>query len=78
MLEIKGSYEGLIYIVIYRRDGSRVTWSASIEDDDGAVVFIADHFVCLEENEACELLLHQTMHERIDAYHASRKSQTLH
>lgn len=78
MLEVKGSYEGLIYIVIYRRDGSRLTWSATMEDDEGAVIFIADRFVCREENEACQLSLHQRMHERIDAYHASLKSLTLH
>lgn len=78
VLEVKGSYEGLIYIAIYRRDGSRVSWSASIEDEEGAVIFVADHFVCREENEACELLLRQKMYGRIDAYHASRKSPTSH
>ncbi|GGA51360.1 hypothetical protein [Dyella nitratireducens] len=78
MPEVKGSYRGLTYIAIYRRDGPRLSWSASVEDDDGAVIFITGYFVCREEDEACESSLRQKLYERMDAYHTSHKSPILH
>ncbi|MBE1159643.1 hypothetical protein [Dyella acidiphila] len=68
MPEIKGSYRGLIYIAIYRREGATLAWSASIEDDEGAVTFITGHFACREEAATCELSLRQKIYERMDAY----------
>lgn len=78
MSEIKGSYRGLVYIAIYRRDGARLTWSASIEDDEGAVTFIAGDFVFQEENATCEISLRQKIYERMDAYVSPGGAQLLH
>ena len=78
MPEVKGSHRGFVYIAIYRRDGPGLAWSASIEDDEGAVTFIIGYFFCHEETQTCELLLRQKIHERMDAYVDGNNSPTLH
>lgn len=76
--EIKGSYRDLIYIAIYKCDERGLTWSASIEDDDGSVIFITGHFVCRDETRAGELLLRKKVCESIDAYRDQHGAPILH
>ncbi|RUL74460.1 hypothetical protein [Dyella choica] len=68
MSEIKGSYRGWIYIAIYRRDPLGICWSASLEDEDGAVIFIAGYFLCDEGADECETELRHKIFGDIDAH----------
>ncbi|WP_049622511.1 hypothetical protein [Frateuria defendens] len=78
MTEIKGSYRDLIYIVIYRRERYAVSWSSSLEDDDGEVVFNAGCFVCSQGKTDCESAIRQRIFASIDDYHRSRETSILH
>jgi len=76
--EIKGSYRDLIYIVAYQREGGNVSWSASIEDVEGAVTFITSYFICSLGKIHCEKLIRQRVFASIDEYHRRLEAPTLH
>lgn len=78
MAGIQGSYRGLIYIVIYRRQRDAVSWSASLEDDDGEVVFVANHFFCGLGTVDCESAIRQRILTSIDEYHRRYEVPILH
>lgn len=78
MMEIKGSYRGLIYIVIYQRNQGAVSWSASLEDDEGAVVFLTNHFICGQGKICCESMLRERIFASIDDYHRRNETPVLH
>jgi len=69
MTRIQGSYGGLIYIAIYRRERDCLSWSASLEDDDGEVRFVASHFLCSLGTIDCESAIRQRILTSIDDYH---------
>lgn len=77
MIGIQGSYRGLVYIVIYRRERDAVTWSASLEDDDGEVTFAANHFLCSLGTVDCESAIRQRILTSIDDYHRRRETPKL-
>ena len=75
---IQGSYRGLIYIVVYRRQRGTVSWSASLEDDDGEVVFVANHFLCNLGTIDCESAIRQRILANIDEYHRRHETPIIH
>jgi len=78
MTGIQGSYRGLVYIAIYRRERDTVIWSASLEDDDGEVTFVANHFPCSLGAVDCESAIRQRILTRIDDYHRRHETTILH
>jgi len=78
MTGIQGSYRGLVYIVIYRRERNTVSWSASLEDDDGEVTFVANHFLCGLGTVDCESAIRQRILTSIDDYLRRRETPILH
>jgi len=76
--ELSGSYRGLIYIVIYQEERGVVSWSASLEDDDGEVIFIASHFVCSLGKSGCESAVRRRIFASIDDYHRIHETPDLH
>jgi len=70
MRQIRGSYRGWIYIAIYRRDQPGLCWSASLEDEDGAVVFVTGYFLCDEGEAECESELRHKIFGDIDGRHS--------
>ena len=76
--EIRGSYRDLIYIVAYQQEGGNVSWSASLEDDEGSVTFITSHFICSLGKVHCEKLIRQRVFASIDEYHRRHETPTLH
>jgi len=78
MTGIQGSYRGLVYIAIYRRERDTVIWSASLEDDDGEVTFVANHFLCSLGAVDCESAIRQRILTRIDDYHRRHETTILH
>jgi len=76
--ELRGSYRGLIYIVIYQVQRDVVSWSASLEDDDGEVIFVASHFVCSLGKIGCESALRGRIFASIDDYHRIHETPDLH
>jgi len=77
MTGIQGSYRGLVYIAIYRRERGGVRWSASLEDDDGEVTFVANHFLCSLGVVDCESAIRQRIMTSIDDYHRRHETQSL-
>lgn len=78
MTRIQGSYGGLIYIAIYRRERDCLSWSASLEDDDGEVRFVASHFLCGLGTIDCESAIRQRILTSIDDYHRHQGALILH
>ncbi|GAA0692293.1 hypothetical protein GCM10009429_17560 [Dyella marensis] len=78
MTGIQGSYRGLIYIAIYRRKRDAVSWSASLEDDDGEVTFVANRFLCSLGTVDCESAVRQRILTSIDDYHRRHETPILH
>lgn len=78
MTSIQGSYRGLVYIAIYRRERDAVSWSASLEDDDGEVTFIANHFLFSPGMVDCESAIRQRILASIDDYHRHHEVPILH
>jgi len=78
MTGIQGSYRGLVYIAIYHRERDAVRWSASLEDDDGEVTFVANHFLCSLGTFDCEGAIRQRILTSIDEYHRSHEIPILH
>jgi len=76
--ELRGSYRGLIYIVIYQEKRDVVSWSASLEDDDGEVIFIASHFVCGLGKISRESAIRSRIFASIDDYHRIHETPDLH
>lgn len=75
--EIRGSYRGLVYIAIYRWERGVVSWSASLEDDDGEVIFVASHFIYGSARISCESALRQRIFLSIDDYHRIHETSDL-
>lgn len=75
--ELRGSYRGLIYIVIYQAGRDAVSWSASLEDDDGEVTFIASHFVWGAGKPNCESAVRNRVFSSIDDYHRIHETSDL-
>ena len=78
MTGIQGSYRGLIYIAIYCRERDAVSWSASLEDDDGEVTFVANRFLCSLGTVDCESAIRQRILTSIDDYHRRHETPILH
>ena len=79
MTGIQGSYRGLVYIAIYRRERDAVSWSASLEDGDGGVTFVANHFLlCRLGTVDCESAIRQRIFTSIDDYHRCHQAPILH
>jgi len=75
--EVRGSYRGLVYIAIYQQERGVVSWSASLEDDDGEVIFVASHFIYGSGRIDCESALRQRIFLIIDDYHRIHETSDL-